>query len=1481
MSRSLEHLTCPITWELFDDPITLPCCGQNCSRAAITESLIHNISCPMCRASLSNFNPATAPRNVSIAALTDNARGELSEFQLPRGHQWSANMILLEGTNVAELNIDIEKSRFHIIDRPTLFVAVIDRSGSMSGRPFQQLQSALIHIKSLCSNNETVQLSLIAYDSYAAEVILPDNNYPEVIRKLVAGGGTNFVGAFTAINTLLSRIRKADFANVTIAFMTDGQSGQNNVDLSNSFRSMLEDHHTEIPITVHCIGFGRACDSQLLESLRTCGSTEGMYRYAEPEDDGDTLCQKLTSLFTYSSGRGMTVPISVQVNGMKIIQTSDGDADVLCMSTNMTIDRKRKGTLKLWVRCPNDTFLHLCQVIVTSERDVNGVILKPIIENADNQQLQTALRERWFQRSIDECASTLVQLTKTHNTNVSSNVRELKIGLILQQLYALRCHNVNDERVSFMIQQLTAVRKNENQNVNIGKLSDMRFGSMFTATNVQTKQKPIAHALPANIITTTPQEPKMICWTEKHVHYSHNHESLNRNDLQKMIMDNIQLIKNKNVLLEKMRSGAFEADDFSHKDTNGNNALHLAAYTGQHEIVKEICVQSTKVQSSWAEIKNNNDETATSLAIKKRGYHKTLSVLLEFGATIPRAKHLQQFAISQGFERTANLIATVSLDQDMDVDTTMTSAYVEFKYNHLKEKLKENKETQKKYLEVALLHRLFSIVESLLSQNIEPLFTWIVNYTFPPKADHPETASYLDLLSVCLTKYPLLNKERDENGDTLLMRAVEKGSLPHVQFLLSLESTDVEATNALGNTALWLACAKRYPCILEELIKWGANVNCLNTKGNPPLYALCQTGPLKMVETLLAYGAVVETSNTNGDTLVLIACRNGQHEILRLLLNHVTPEFADIRAHIDGFNALFASVEANRPECILVLHEFRTPLEQYTEDNNPILPGATPLHLGAYYNSDKAVLELLKCGAQVNARDRINGMTPLHLAVIKGNVGMVHVLLKNGADKLLEDNLKLSAFSYCRNQPLVREALVDPAYDILSSLSKGQWEAVDEVVGLKVLKEFAGREGYLSTCDAIDVSGPDGMTPLMTAIIYSRFGIVEVLMSLNANPERKNRDGLNALFWAEWLRNPRIQKLVSKNGLYVLENDLKEKIRILREKHGSTLFLGAPPKVNVAKAIVGFSSQSSIAHRMGQCANMIVMKSGFVNREAFDAHNLDRDYDNEYVQWKNLEHETDLLFRAKIKTISHFCSKYINQNDKISCPEETMMTPHNISALNLYTSNTIIPSIINAGALTWYSPSSSSKGDGFLELVPVRSAMSQSDTMSSDFLSTLSNAMCKIKPHIGEVFFGVEGIHRHLFEEGNIFSWSRIVSASTLWPVATDALLDFKKSGVIFLVKLKQNGGCHVGPYSTFPFDSEVLLIPQTQFVVRRWYRGDIIALGQENIREHTFGIRDHEKQQYLTGQKPLIIEVEEVCSDISSNKLVNPDYNFARKEIQ
>ena len=99
-----------------------------------------------------------------------------------------------------------------------------------------------------------------------------------------------------------------------------------------------------------------------------------------------------------------------------------------------------------------------------------------------------------------------------------------------------------------------------------------------------------------------------------------------------------------------------------------------------------------------------------------------------------------------------------------------------------------------------------------------------------------------------------------------------------------------------------------------------------------------------------------------------------------------------------------------------------------------------------------------------------------------------------------------------------------------------------------------------------------------------------------------------------------------------------------------------------------------------------------------------------------------------------------------------------------------------------------------------------------------------------------------------------------MWRVATEHVQEYntkKKQGTIFIVKSKT--GRYVGQYSQFSYDSEVIFLPHTKFMVSNWYRGgDFIVLGQENIRLHTYKLKDDEINTMM-GNKSLVIELQEI----------------------
>lgn len=1461
-----KELTDPITLDLVEDPIVVPCCTKAFSRLSLVQALNHDQDkqCPACRQDISDFDPLAAPTNVVIASMVETLKLQMNQTGVALKKNAWKGVLTPVTESIAELKISLENSQFRV--KPSLFIAVCDTSGSMSGSPWKQVETALIHIMGLTSTNPMIQTVIVRYSSFADVINTsgPREQVVQRIKQMFNSGGTNFVAAFEKVREVLGNYIYSDedvpnaVSTATIAFLTDGQdnSHRNRDELVESFKETLADW--EGPICVHSVGFSQSCDKSFLENLRLAGSIEGTFRYAEPQDDADTLCQKLTGLFEVIS-QNSTVPVVFNLSPEAKFRIKHNKAESE-LSVQFPVGRNRKGTYSHWVLLENskeddgaeNNEDDVPKLYINSSLDEEHEIpVTLVVKDHRFAEKQKRLFEKWLATLIDQLASELLTLSQQKGS-LGNRVFDLHGALIEQKVDAIRLkvHNEHSiSRLEFLSQQVKSLRKGAN--IHEGKLSDLRFGSQFGA---------IKSSVPVNSFTAPISVPKPEAieaqpnyHKEYQVRYSHNNEGKNRNEIQEAIMTSSNWISSEiQSILDKLVLA-----DVLHTDDDGNNTLHLAAYSGHSYVMEEVLKRfGTEIDVN---LENKDEESAVTLAIKRRGFWKTIKALLRFGGFVPkhRKKGLEEFAVNHGFLVTAKLLGNLDGENNTEllknaksVTKSMTSDYIEFLYDTAMEKdIDIDVQT---YLEVCLSKTMTKLVKFLLhNHEAVPTIDMLLDYCVPPKPDHPEVGKYLALAKLVVKNRRELLQATNEDGETPLFKACERGNLPHVEYFLREYPENLEQPNVEGNTPLHIACYKQYPCIIEKLLDHGANVNYVNLKGNVPMLSSCQRGPIKIAETLLAAGADLKVINQNGDTLVLLCCRNGQHEKLSLFLNYVEPEFVDFKAHIDGFNAIFASVEANKPKCIEVLHEYGVDLEQKTDEDNQIIPGATPIHLGAYYGRLEAVQMLLGLGANPNSTD-MHGMTPLHVAVIQKQPLIIKLLLNSGANPGLKDNTGSIPASYCRSNQELREILINPALDVLLSLARGEFSRTDEMKACSIIRECCGVVGCLTPKNALDLVNQDGSTPLLQAVLNSNFPVTQVLLEqMGCNSNLQDRFGLSCHVWANWIGNQRIKNLLK--DLDQCSEKTQECLDRLKEAaathshHARILFLANKP-TNVT-----FQLESGLDKRMEQFINMVHLEA---QTEQFEAaakefnHTLDKDVDagadagasagagaGEVVQNAMLpvsafnhsdftaQAYNQLLWRAKVITTGLIASG------------KTTLTPSQVLAICLYTNNPVIAQTMNQAILQ----------RNFDKYKP--------------YLQCLSNALDKLLVLQGEVFIGANQVNRSLFQVGTTIAFQCFVSGSTSWRVATEHVTKFtakKHEGTVFLVKSKT--GRLLNQHSEYTYDMEVLFKPNTKFKVTAWYRGTVICLAQENIREHTFGLPEEEDRlPYLSNKKNLVIELTEM----------------------
>jgi len=190
-----------------------------------------------------------------------------------------------------------------------------------------------------------------------------------------------------------------------------------------------------------------------------------------------------------------------------------------------------------------------------------------------------------------------------------------------------------------------------------------------------------------------------------------------------------------------------------------------------------------------------------------------------------------------------------------------------------------------------------------------------------------------------------------------------------------IASTSVCATLTSGAHAgahedFFIAIHRDDAQALQVLVRRGMDPNTRNDKGQTGLVLALQLGSLRAFFALMATpGVNVEVHNVHGESPLMMAALQGHIEAVRLLIER--------------------GADVNKP-------------------------GWTPLHYAASKNQpaqDQVAALLLEHHAYIDAASP-NGTTPLMMAAQYGSMAVLQLLLDEGADPLLKNQLGLRAVDF-------------------------------------------------------------------------------------------------------------------------------------------------------------------------------------------------------------------------------------------------------------------------------------------------------------------------------------------------------------------------------------------------------------------------------------------------------------------------------------
>lgn len=281
-----------------------------------------------------------------------------------------------------------------------------------------------------------------------------------------------------------------------------------------------------------------------------------------------------------------------------------------------------------------------------------------------------------------------------------------------------------------------------------------------------------------------------------------------------------------------------------------------------------------------------------------------------------------------------------------------------------------------------------------------------------------------------------INSNLSETPSEQLLKYVELGELSYVSAVLKQNpSLDVNRPRATGSkTALYLACERGYPDLVELLLKHKADATIGDSepaslgdaKRYSPLTIAAGNGHLAVVKVLLSSGVDIESRDASNRTAIWIAAVKNQPTVVRFLceakakvncpgrfdttplqeaISHGNIEVVKVLLeHGKGLDleirdkqkrtVLYAAVEKNNPDLVRLLCEANAKVNIYGEYD-------TPLSLAAKRGFTEVVKVLLKYGKGIDLEMRSRcffSATPLYHAAQSGHTDAVSVLCEAGAD---------------------------------------------------------------------------------------------------------------------------------------------------------------------------------------------------------------------------------------------------------------------------------------------------------------------------------------------------------------------------------------------------------------------------------------------------------------------------------------------------
>ena len=264
----------------------------------------------------------------------------------------------------------------------------------------------------------------------------------------------------------------------------------------------------------------------------------------------------------------------------------------------------------------------------------------------------------------------------------------------------------------------------------------------------------------------------------------------------------------------------------------------------------------------------------------------------------------------------------------------------------------------------------------------------------------------------------LKNLMKGDEGSIDLFTAVEQQNFKIVEKHIK-NGVNINEKNVHGLNSLHMAAQMGNSRMVDLLLAEGVNINLRSVCWRTALHIAAEQQYIHVAKQLLECGAKINTKNRKGDSPLHEATRRGNLDLVRLLIDH-------------GADPNFGST----PALILALNISDVPIMNYLLEHGAKAQGRNGegdglLHIAIQASSSdpatryKVVEALLAHGASINEQNTYKAATPLHLSLDRGDVELVDLLIRSGADIHAKDSL---------NRSILQTAVIKNLHEVVLKL---------------------------------------------------------------------------------------------------------------------------------------------------------------------------------------------------------------------------------------------------------------------------------------------------------------------------------------------------------------------------------------------------------------------------------------------------------------